>query len=29
VVLGNGVAGDLKNLHELLVAGRLIETAGE
>lgn len=29
VVLGNGVAGDLENLHELRVAARLIDTAGE
>ena len=29
VVLGNGVAGDLENLGELLVADRMIETTGE
>lgn len=29
VVLGNGVAGDVGNFHELVVAGRLVETAGE
>lgn len=29
VVLGNGVAGDVGNLHELIAAGRLVETAGE
>lgn len=29
VVLGNGVAGDIGNFHELVVAGRYIETAGE
>ena len=29
VVLGNGVAGDVGNLHELLVAARMIDTAGE
>lgn len=29
VVLGNGVAGDIGNLHELVVAGRRVETAGE
>lgn len=29
VVLGNGVAGDIGNFHELIVAGRHIETAGE
>lgn len=29
VVLGNGVAGDIGNFHELVLAGRLVETAGE
>lgn len=29
VVLGNGVAGDVGNLHELVVAARAIATAGE
>lgn len=29
VVLGNGVAGDIGNFHELIVAGRHIDTAGE
>lgn len=29
VVLGNGVAGDIGNFHELVIAGRHIETAGE
>lgn len=29
VVLGNGVAGDVGNFHELVLAGRLVETAGE
>ena len=29
VVLGNGVAGDVGNLHELVVAARAVETAGE
>jgi o-succinylbenzoate synthase len=29
VVLGNGVAGDVGNFQELIVAGRHVETAGE
>jgi L-Ala-D/L-Glu epimerase len=29
VVLGNGVAGDVENLAELIVAARLVDTAGE
>ena len=29
VVLGNGVAGDVDNFHELAAASRLIDTAGE
>jgi L-alanine-DL-glutamate epimerase-like enolase superfamily enzyme len=29
VVLGNGVAGDIGNFHELVMAGRHVETAGE
>lgn len=29
VVLGNGVAGDVGNFHELAVAGQHLETAGE
>lgn len=29
VVLGNGVAGDIGNFHEMFVAGRRVETAGE
>lgn len=29
VVLGSGVAGDIGNFHELVVAGRCVETAGE
>ncbi len=29
VVLGNGVAGDVGNFHEMVVAGRHVETAGE
>jgi L-alanine-DL-glutamate epimerase-like enolase superfamily enzyme len=29
VVLGNGVAGEIENLGELIVAARLVETAGE
>lgn len=29
VVLGNGVAGDIDNFHEMVIASRHIETAGE
>jgi L-Ala-D/L-Glu epimerase len=29
VVLGNGVAGDIENLGEILIAARLIDTVGE